>query len=80
MKAIAPRRDFAPCRAIAMPPRDAPSRSAILGWIVDRIVQARWRWEERELARQFNRHGGRLTDEVERRIFEEMTRNCNFRV
>jgi len=43
-------------------------------------VRARQRQEERELARRFNRYGGRLTDDIERRIFEEMIRNCNFRV
>jgi hypothetical protein len=48
--------------------------------MVDTIVRARQRREERELARRFNRYGGHLTDDVERRIFEEMTRNCNFRV
>jgi hypothetical protein len=80
MNAITPRRDFARCNAIAMPPRDAPPRSGILGRIVDSIMQARQRREERELARRFNRYGEHLTDDVERRIFEEMTRNCNFRV
>src|SRR5262249_54371327 len=80
MNAITPRRDFARCNAIAMPPRDAPPRSGILGRIVDSIMQARQRREERELARRVNRYGEHLTDDVERRIFEEMTRNCNFRV
>ena len=63
-----------------MLPRDAPFRSGILGRIVDSIMQARQRREERELARRFNRYGGHLTDDIERRIFEEMTRNSNFRV
>ncbi len=48
--------------------------------MVDTIMRVRRRREERELARRFNRYGGQLTDDVERRIFEEMTRNGNFRV
>jgi hypothetical protein len=80
MNAIAPRHDFTRCRGIAMPPRDAPPRNGFLRCIVDPIARARQRREERELARRFNQYGGRLTDDVERRIFEEMTRNCNFRV
>jgi hypothetical protein len=43
-------------------------------------MRARQRREERELARRFNQYGGRLTDDIERRIFEDMTRNFNFRV
>jgi hypothetical protein len=80
MNAVVPRPDFARCHAIAMPPRDAPPRSGFLRCIVDTMMRARQRREERELARRFNRYGGHLTDDIERRIFEEMTRNCNFRV
>jgi hypothetical protein len=80
MNAIVPRHDFARCHAIAPPPRDAPPRSGFLRCMVDTIMRVRRRREERELARRFNRYGGQLTDDVERRIFEEMTRNCNFRV
>jgi hypothetical protein len=76
MNAIAPRHDFT---AIAMPPRDASPRG-LLRCIVDIITRARQRREERELARRFNQYGGRLTDDIERRIFEDMTRNFNFRV
>jgi hypothetical protein len=79
MNAIAPRHDFARGHAIATP-RNAPPRSRFLRCIVDTIVRARQRQEERELARRFNGYGGRLTDDIERRIFEEMIRNCNFRV
>ena len=79
MNAIAPRHDFARGHAIA-PPRGASPRSGFLRCIVDTIVRARQRREERELARQFNRYGRHLTNDVERRIFEEMTRNRNFRV
>lgn len=79
MNAIAPRHDFARCQAIATP-RDAPPCSGFLRCMVDTIMRARRRREERELARRFNRYGGQLTDDVERRIFEEMIRNCNFRV
>ena len=79
MNAIAPRHDFARGHAIASP-RDASPRSGFLRCIVDTIVRARQRREEREVARQFNRYGRHLTDDVERRIFEEMTRNRNFRV
>jgi hypothetical protein len=80
MNAIASRHDFTRCRAMAMPPRDAPPRIGFLRGIVDTIMRARQHREERELARRFNRYGGRLTDDIERRIFEDMTRNLNFRV
>jgi hypothetical protein len=30
--------------------------------------------------RHFNRYGGHLTDDIERRIFEDITRNHNFRI
>ena len=73
MNAIAPRHDFARGHASATP-RDAPLRSGFLRCIVDTIVRVRRHREERELARLFNRYGRHLTDEVERRIFEEMTR------
>jgi|APPan5920702856_1055754.scaffolds.fasta_scaffold78251_2 hypothetical protein len=77
MNAIAPRHDFT---AIVMPPRDASPRGGFLRCIVDTVMRTRQRREERELARRFNQYGGRLTDDIERRIFEDMTRNCNFRV
>jgi hypothetical protein len=77
MNAIAPRHDFT---AIAMPPRDASPRGGFLRCIVDIVMRTRQRREERELARRFNQYGGRLTDDIERRIFEDMTRNFNFRV
>lgn len=80
MNAIAPRHDFTRCRAIAMPPRDARPRSGFLRCMVDTIMRLRQRREEREFARRFNQYGGRLTDDIERRIFEDMTRNFNFRV
>jgi hypothetical protein len=73
MNAIAPHHDFARCQAIATPGEDfsvASSKPSCGFASVGR----------RQLARQFNRYGGHLTDDVERRIFEEMTRNCNFRV
>jgi len=79
MNAIAPRHDFARCQAIATP-REAPPRSGFLRCIVETIMRVRQRREARQLARRFNRYGGHLTDDVERRIFEEMIRNCNFRV
>jgi hypothetical protein len=80
MNAVVPRPDFARCHAMAMPPQNAPPRSGFLRCIVDTIMRARQRRQQRELARRFNRYGGHLTDDVERRIFEELTRNCNFRV
>jgi hypothetical protein len=80
MNAIAPRPDFTRCRAVAMPPRGASPRSGFLRCIVDTVMRARQRREERELARRFSQYGGRLTDDIERRIFEDMTRNFNFRV
>ena len=80
MNAIAPRHDFARCHAISMLPRDAPPRSGFLRCILDTFTRARQRREERELARSFNWYGGYLTDDIERRIFGEITRNFNFRV
>jgi len=80
MNAIAARHDFARCHAISMLPQDAPPRSGFLRCILDTFRRARQRREERELARRFNRYGGHFTDDIERRIFEDITRNHNFRI
>jgi hypothetical protein len=63
-----------------MLPQDALPRSGFLRSILDTFRRARQRREERELARRFNRYGGHLTDDIERRIFEDITRNHNFRI
>jgi hypothetical protein len=48
-----------------------------------RIFDAIWRARERKAAREVERHfglsGQKLTDEIERRMMESLTRNQNFR-
>ena len=80
MNTIAARHDFARCHAISMLPQDALPRSGFLRSILDTFRRALQRREERELVRHFNRYGGHLTDDIERRIFEDITRNHNFRI
>jgi hypothetical protein len=53
-------------------------RAGILQRIFDVFARAQQRQAERAIAREFNRLGGRLTDDTERRITEWITRRRMF--
>jgi methylphosphotriester-DNA--protein-cysteine methyltransferase len=62
-----------------------PSRSgqttkpSLIRRLVDAIVLARQRRADREIAQHFGLSGGRLTDDIERRISEHITGQRPFR-
>jgi hypothetical protein len=47
---------------------DAPAKRGVLRRILAAVMQSRQRQADREIARFFQDHGGRLTDEIEREI------------
>ena len=59
---------------IAAKRRAEAKRRGILRRIFDAIVESRQKHAERELARFVERTGGRLTDDIERRMTEHLTR------
>ena len=59
----------------------APARRGLLRRVVGAIERSRQRAAERDIARVLGlgNPGGRLTDEIERRLFEHLTGNRGFR-
>ena len=62
----------------------APARRSLLRRVVDAIERSHQRAVERDIARVarnlgYGNPGGRLTDEIERRLFEHLTGNRGFR-
>jgi hypothetical protein len=53
-------------------------RRSLLRWIVDAIMEARWRDTEREIRRLIGSSAGPLSDEMERRIDRHLMRNSSF--
>src|SRR6516164_7000313 len=79
-------RDFGVAGELAHRPRGepAPARRGLLRRVVDAIERSRQRAADREIARVardlgYGNPGGRLTDEIERRLFEHLTGNRGFR-
>ena len=77
-------RDFGVAGELAHRPRGepAPARRGLLRRVVDAIERSRQRAAEREIARVLGGHlgpDGRLTDEIERRLFQHLTGNRGFR-
>ncbi len=56
----------------------APARRGLFRRIGDAIALSHQRAAEREIARRFG-NPGKLTDEIERRLFEHLTGNRGFR-
>lgn len=54
-------------------------RRGIFRRVGDAIMRSNQRRAERDIARWLGQSSGRLTDEIERRITEHLTRNGNFR-
>ena len=77
-------RDFGVAAELTQRPRGkpAPAQRGLLRRVVDAIERSRQRATERDIARFLGgRLGpdGRLTDEIERRLFQLLTGNRGFR-
>ncbi len=66
--------DFAPCfHDKAHPKRDAVAKkTGVLRRIIDAVLESRQRQADREIARFIARSGGRLTDDLERRLMQHL--------
>jgi hypothetical protein len=47
--------------------------------VFDAVIQSRQRRVNEDIARYLHQSGGRLTDEIEREMMQQLTRNWNFR-
>ena len=76
-------RDFGVAGELAHRPRgeSAPARRGLLRRVVDAIALSHQRAVERDIARVLGLDypGARLTDEMERHLFERLTGNRGFR-
>jgi hypothetical protein len=75
MSAIASHPDFAHCRTLPqLAPRATGKRAGILRRLYEAVMQSRQRHAERDVARLLSSSGGRLTDDIERRMTEQLIR------
>jgi hypothetical protein len=51
----------------------------VLRRLYDAVMRSRARHANEDIARHFNLTGGHLTDEMEREMMEQLTRNWSFR-
>ena len=74
-------RDFGEAGELTRRPRGvpAPARRGLLRRVVDAIERSRQRAAEREIARILGVSDGRLTDEIERRLFQHLSGDRGFR-
>src|SRR5215813_11945365 len=79
-------RDFGVAGELTHRPRGepAPARRSLLRRVIDAIERSRQRAAERDIARVardlgLGNPGDRLTDEIERRLFEHLTGDRGFR-
>ena len=77
-------RDFGVAGELTHRPRGepAPARRSLLRRVIDAIERSRQRAAEREIARILSASlgpDGRLTDEIERRLFQHLTGDRGFR-
>src|SRR6516162_306441 len=74
-------RDFVATGASAYRPRGEPAQRGLLRRVVDAIALSHQRAVERDIARVLGlgNPGDRLTDELERRLFEHLTGDRGFR-
>ena len=86
MSSILLYRDFGVTGERAHRPRGepAPARRGLLRRVIDAIVRSRQRAADREIARVardlgLGNPGDRLTDEIERRLFEHLNGDRGFR-
>jgi hypothetical protein len=78
MSAITSHPDFAACRTIPRPAPHAAKRAGILRRLYEAAMRSRQRHAEQDIARLLTRSGGRLTDDIERRMTEQLIRNGYF--
>ena len=79
MSAITSHPDFAGGRTIPRPaPSAAGKRAGILRWLYEAVMRSRQSQAERDMGRLLTQSGGRLTDDIERRMTEELIRNGYF--
>ena len=74
MASIAIHQDMAPVRLGA-----AAKNPGLLRRIGKAVIRAREKKVDRELAQYVQRSGGRLTDDIERQMMEQLYGNWNFR-
>ena len=86
MNSIPLYRDFGVAGKLTQRPRGepAPARRGLLRRVVDAIERSHQRAVERDIARVardlgLGNPGGRLTDEIERRLFQHLTGDRGFR-
>ena len=76
-------RDFVATGASAYRPRGEPAQRGLLRRVVDAIALSHQRAVDRDITRVARdlglNPGGRLTDEIERRLFERLTGDRRFR-
>jgi hypothetical protein len=51
----------------------------LLRRVFDAVTRSRQRHVNEDIARYLHQSGGRLTDEIEREMMQQLTRNWNFR-
>jgi hypothetical protein len=79
MNAIASRPDFTGCPASPPPPHQTPrKRIGILRRLHDAVMLSCQRRAERDVARLLVQSGGRLTDDIERRMTEQLIRRGSY--
>jgi len=82
MNALTSCQDFAASRPVPTPttPGVIGKRPGLWRRIYDALMDARRRQTERDIVRIVAQSGCHLTDDIERRITEHLTRNPNFRL
>ena len=78
MSAIASHPDFAGCRTIPRPGPIVAKRAGILRRLYEAVMLSSQRRAERDMGRLLTQSGGRLTDDIERRMTEQLIRNGYF--
>ena len=78
MSAIASHPDFAGCRTIPRPAPIVAKRAGILRRLYEAVMLSSQRRAERDMGRLLTQSGGRLTDDIERRMTEQLIRNGYF--
>ena len=75
MTYAAHRNDFASCFNAKAPTKREPvaRKSGVLRRIVDAVFESRQRQADRQIAGFIARSGGRLTDDLERRLMQRLT-------
>ncbi len=76
MASIAIHRNLAPVRPETAAKAEKPG---LLRRLADAVMRARQKQVDRELAQYVQRSGGRLTDDIERQLMQQLYGDWNFR-